>query len=194
MYFSIWDLVYDCICILIVFILFGIVLYKIISFVFDILFGEDSSSSNNNTVNITTTTKTTSSVSNSSTNTSSSNSSNSSSSSISSYSTSNSSKSSSYSSGYSSSSSNSTPKKKAPYVELYEAIKKSKRTGESVEYRYGTYVEDGKLYSKNGKKIRNKEAYFAVVEKRYQKKHGYDAEHMRRKEEHKKRVDEYLGR
>lgn len=85
-------------------------------------------------------------------------------------------------------------KEDIPYVELYEAIKKSKRTGKPVKYRYGTVVDDGKLYSKKGEEIKNKEAYFAAAEKRYQNRHGYDEDHMRKKEEHKKKVDEYLGR
>ena len=81
---------------------------------------------------------------------------------------------------------------KEPYVKLYEAIKESIRTGKRIKYAYGTYVENGKLYNDLGIEILNKEDFFKDKENEYIKNHGYDKEYMKRKAEHKEKVDEYL--
>lgn len=81
---------------------------------------------------------------------------------------------------------------KQPKVKLYEAMKESTKTGKAVKYNYGTYVKDGEIYTKSGKKVRNKEAFFRYNENKYIRNHGYDSEHMENKRKHKKEVDEYL--
>lgn len=81
---------------------------------------------------------------------------------------------------------------KEPTVVLYEAIKKSKETNSEVNYKYGTYVKNGILYDSKGSKIKNRDAFFKKVEDNYIKKHGYDKEHMDKKNKHKKEVDKYL--